>query len=396
MTQSQGRMPTIVVYKPTIDATTDPLTYTPRGGYIGSLTDKIDAYQHTVHAFGGFMTATFTVTGTKNDIEEWLESGLGRHVEVYDHAGVLMWEGFVNRISASIASLTVTRGPLMGASNKCNLVYSTVDTTTTPPTLGIRTATGFAEDADSQALFGVLELYLSSGGTTDDEAIEARNSYLAERALPKTTQTFNLGGDAVTTAQISCLGYVRWLNKYAYNQTVTSATQNLSAKVEDIIEAQPNTILDESHNHITANTIAVKAWENNNRTAWALIKSLTALGDAADNRWVFGVYENRTPYYATASTTIDYVQEIVDNEQVFQDTAGVTVLPWNILPGKWIFFSDLLIGRVELTTNLREDPRAMFIETVNYVAPWGLSLQGGDTDTISQKLAKMGLSGIGG
>lgn len=389
-------MPSIAVYTPTIDIATDPVTYTPRGELWGSLTDTVEGYQHVVDAVGGYWTATFTITGTKNDVEEWLESGLGRHIEVYDHAGVMMWEGFVNQVSATISALTVTRGPLMGASNRCDLVYSTVDTSTIPPTVGARKNIGTADNVASQALFGILELYLSSGGSTEDEAIEARNSYLAERALPKTTQVFNLGGGNAATAQVSCLGYTHFLTKFVYNQIVTTGDINASDKIEAIIEAQPNTILSETHTQISANTVQTKAYENDNTVARNLIKSTVALGDAGDNRWLFGVYANRVPYYQIAPTTLDYIVRVVDNEQAFQTPVGRTVMPWNVLPGKWALFSDLLIGRIETTTNLRDDPRAMFIESANYTAPWGLALRGGDTDTINQKLAKMGLSGIGG
>jgi hypothetical protein len=360
------------------------------------LTDQLESYQHVVQALGGYWSATFTIAGSKNDIEGWIEDGVGRHVEVRDHVGDIMFEGFVNQVNATIAALSVTRGPLLGAGNRVNLTYSTVDTSTNPPTVGGRTRTGVANDTDSQALYGILETYLSSGGATDTEATEARNNWIAERALPKTTKQFSLGRSGVPTAQISCLGYTHWLTKFVYNQTTNSGTQNLSVKLTDIISAQLNTLLDEGFDEITANTVAVKEYEDDDRTAWDLIKALVSLGDAADNRYTFGVYANRIPFYEAAPTTLDYVQRLTDMEQLFQDVAGQRILPWNVRPGRWVLFSDLLVGRVETTTNLRDDPRAMFIEAVNYTAPWGLNLRGGDVDTIDQKLAKLGLGGLGG
>ena len=66
-----------------------------------------------------------------------------------------------------------------------------------------------------------------------------------------------------------------------------------------------------------------------------------------------------------------------------------------MLPGKWVLFTDFLIGRVPPMTDPRQDPRALFIEQVTFTAPWTLALQGGRADRTSQMLAQMGLGGIG-
>ncbi len=58
----------------------------------------------------------------------------------------------------------------------------------------------------------------------------------------------------------------------------------------------------------------------------------------------------------------------------------------------YLFFSDLLTGRT-LPTELRTDPRYMFIETVQYRAPNQLQLMGGKTDRLPQMLARLGLGG---
>ncbi len=395
MSFSQGRIPTIVTYKPTIDASADPVTYTPAGEFIDSLTDQISTYQHTIQAMGGYWMANFAISGDQSLVEDWLESGIGRHVKVYDHALNIMWEGFVNRVIGSVGSLSMVRGPLLDVANRTNLVYSTVDTSTNPPTVGIRARAGIVEDATSQGAYGVLETYLSSGGATPTEATEARNNYLAERKDPKTTQTVVLGRTAEPVMRVECLGYVHWFTKYVYNQTANSGTADLSTKLRNVIGAQLNTIIDTSYNDITTNTIPVKRYENDDKTAWDLLKSLVALGDTADDRYLFGVYADRMPVYEEAPTDIEYLLRLADPEQRVESAAGERVMPWNVLPGKWLMFSDLLIGRIQ-STNLRLDPRAMFIESVNYTVPWGLTMLGGDTDKLSQKLAKLGLAGVGG
>jgi hypothetical protein len=53
-----------------------------------------------------------------------------------------------------------------------------------------------------------------------------------------------------------------------------------------------------------------------------------------------------------------------------------------------------MIGRVA-DTNIRQDPRNIFVESLAYTAPYGLILNGGKISTLSQRLAQKGLGGIG-
>ena len=108
---------------------------------------------------------------------------------------------------------------------------------------------------------------------------------------------------------------------------------------------------------------------------------------------LFGVYDDRVPVYEQVPTTIEYYQKLSEDFVTFE--SGLKVDPIDVLPGKWLYFTDLFIGEPEADT-LSEDIRAMFIESVKYTYPQGLVLSGGKTDSLTQKLAKLGLAGIGG
>jgi hypothetical protein len=71
---------------------------------------------------------------------------------------------------------------------------------------------------------------------------------------------------------------------------------------------------------------------------------------------------------------------------------GLEVKPWNVLPGKWLEYTDFLIGGTT-PTNFREDSRIEFIEQVTYTMPWGLTHSGNKVGTLNQALAKLGLAG---
>lgn len=392
--EKQGLKPSILVYEKILNSTFVPSVRGTDLGYIGEFSQISSLYRHTINAFGGYWDATFTIPGNQNDIEEWLENGLGRHVIVRDHALSIIWSGFVNRVSATLGGLSVIRGPLLNIGNYVDLIYSTVDPTTIPPTIGIRENTGYTSDIGSQTDFGLFETVLSSGGATAAAALEARNNWIAERAYPKTTQTLNLGTTGNAVVSIECAGYSQILKKYTYSSSVTG-TSNVSALISDVLGGALNQVFS-ADEVIDTNTLQRTTAVSGSRTAWDLIKSYTALGDTSDNRWVFGVYADEIPYYQQSPTTVEYEYLISDKSQAIQ-SQGVDIYPWNILPAKWMFFQDLLIGRVPASVNvLREDPRAMFIESATFTAPWGLTLTGGDTDTINQRLAKMGLAGVGG
>jgi len=183
---------------------------------------------------------------------------------------------------------------------------------------------------------------------------------------------------------------------YIYEH-LTSGTETLTDKLERVLEQDPNKLLSPANASIvSAAPISVMQYDYKQRTAWAVIKDLVARGDANDDRYIFGVWNNRRTVYMLAPDVLEYHMRMSDVAQRVETPEGIEIYPWNVLPGKWVLFTDFLIGRVPPMTDPRQDPRALFIEQVTFTAPWTLALQGGRTDRTSQMLAQMGLSGQGG
>lgn len=362
------------------------------GRFLFALTEQISSEQHETRALGGYWSAEIAVSVLALDMDDWIENGLGRDIAICDEAAQPVWQGFVNKVTIRFGDLTLVRGPLLDIANKVRVVYSTVDTSTTPPTLGTRTSTTNAQDADSQTKYGVLERVLGAGGATATNADAIRDTYLAENKLPQTTQTLAIGDSGSVAITLSCLGYVHWLTAYIYTQT-SGGTQNASEKVQAVLAADPNAIFSTDYNGLTANTLAVPKYENDDRPAWDIIKAVVATGDTAAARWIFGMYGGRRAKYAPAPTTIDYQYQL-SQHMLVQEVGGYPIAPWSVLPGKWLFVSDMLTGR-GTPSDLKNDPRALFVESVNFSAPYGLTINGGKVSTLSQKLARLGLSGIG-
>ncbi len=386
------------LFKPRIALTVgspNSVVYDPQGSLFETVTDKLLNYSHGIEAIGGFWNASLDVGIDMMDVDKWYQGALGCHLLVTDHSQSVAWEGIVDTMTLTLGPLTIMRGPMTDLANSVQVMYSIMDTSTTPPTTGIRKRTALTEDNDSQRSFGIWPGIVSAAGMTDATATQLRDRWIRERDYPMQTQTLNLAGSGQPpTVRLSCLGYVAAMLDYPYEQTAATGTGNLSDKINDVLDADPNAVFSSANADVTANTLAVKVYERDNKSAWAILKELIALGDATYARYIGGVYEDRKVIYGPIPTDVEYKEAAIDNRQTVQTMIGRTVFPWAVRPGKWLMNTSFLVGQTYEGAP-REDQRVMFVESVSYTAPWSLQLRGGKTDTTSQLLGQLGLSGTG-
>lgn len=364
-------------------------------------------YTHKINAVGGYWSLDFAVEPTTDEMDDWISEGLSRHIEVYNDGLVKIWEGFVDRVDAAYGNLTVTRGPLLETANRVKAVYAGVDISVIPPTTGVQMETADADDPDSQARYGVIPKILTPGGVSTTDAEQIRDTYLEEHKLPATTQRL-VTSAARKSLTIRCKGYVHWL-MYPYNMTLVVGTTDSASKITDALDGSIITVpeggtdpnpnaswltWDVSGIETPAAAIAVFKYEYENPTAWEVIEDVTARGDGNHARWLSGVYGDRLFRYRAAPTIVEYTMMLADPSQKVTTEAGTDVPYWDVAAGEWLLFTDFLPG-MAVPSSLREDPRAMFVEEVTYTAPRTLMLKGGKLDTLPQKLASLGLGGIG-
>ena len=386
----------ISVFQPTINTSTP--SYIPNGILIDdTLSKKTTGYSHTISAFGGYDSATINVNYALSKAEDWVDR-LGYHIEVYSSALDKIWEGFINKITITAGALSVTRGPLVDIGNRVRVVYSTVDASISPPVVGARARTADIEALGSQNRYGVIEKAVSVGGVSPANALILRNSWIAENSLPETGQSFNSGSQVTPSVTLELLGYYHWLKLFLYNDT-TFGYREISLILGDIFAdeaANANGLYSTDLSHIVtpAAPVTIKRYMNKDLTAVARVKFCVSYGDANDTRYLFGIYNDRMPFYDAIPSTIEYTQKITTPRQDITTSSGTPVAPWDIRPGKYVQVLDFLVGAFT-PANFREDPRVGFIESVTYTAPFGLSWNGNKVSTIRQRLAKMGLAGAG-
>lgn len=364
------------------------------GGYAFDLVDSVVSYNHEIDAVGGYWTAGIQITATVEEATDWYEHGLGRQILVYNPNANIVWRGFVNQIAINMGVQSETLGPLMDTGNRASVTYTPKDFSVYPPVTGTGTVTPIAENLTSQAKYGIVEKVVSGGTCTDLAATKIRDVYLLENAYPKTSGGISLSPGAGENISITldCLGNAWWLTAYVYDN-VTPGYIYVSDKIKDIIGFDPNNYLSTKYNNIADNLFLTQEMETETRFAWDIIKELLALGnDTDDTRRLFGVYNDLLCFYYNMPNKIEYNHFLADPLQRVVDMAGNTVLPWDVRPGKWIAVPDFLPG-LQTPATLRQDPRNKFIETVRFTAPYTIDLSGGNTDKLSQLVAKITFCG---
>ena len=388
----ESRSLSVSVYQPII-----------RGrSWVADFSEEITAYSHEKGADNYYISASMTLTLPYIDIADWLLYGLGRHVEVRSPAQDIIWEGFVDRLSITYGGKTYEIGPLSDIGNRVYVTYTPVYVSAATGTIvkGSSAETPLVNNITSQALYGIIEKNLSAGEcivtSTQNEAERFRDEFLTENAYPKIQGNYSFMAGGTGAIVLECAGYWKWLDYYIYNNRSTAAANGwstLDTKLRAILAAEPNGILSTDYTLISANAAIAQNMEKNNKTALTILKGITAAGDAAANRWLFGIGKGRTAYYRVMPTVINYEYRVNDEVQklvIYGTDAAVD--PWAIEPGRWYITSDIYNPITPGTPY--SIPSASFIETVRFTAPYSFDLTEGKSSKVSQLLAMKGLGAI--
>ncbi len=357
--------------------------------HLFDLTEWI-AWRQVDAALGGWWEAQLVLEGKESVLQDWIEDGLDRDIEAHAPEG-LIWNGFVNAATLVTGRETISRGPLLDVCNRCNLVYSGIDTSIVPPAVGMRIPTGWADFVASQTLYGKLERVLTTGGLTPTNAAQERDRFLRAMAYPAKTTSDGRSATGACQLTLDLCGHIRKTERYTYNST-TTGDQSLSTKLLAVLAAEPNGLFSTDYSQIAANTLWVPAYENDLPTAWEVFKDLVTQGDSSYQRYVFGCHEDRRLSYQAASEDIAYLQDLSDPRGLVRTPQEQIVRPYLLRAGQFLFRPDAALGE---PVGGQEDPRRKFLETVTFTAPGEWTFTSGTTDQAKQMLEQWGLSGIG-
>jgi hypothetical protein len=375
-------------------AYSDPLLRTGRQAYLGSLAGEVESYTHEIRSVGGYYSSSMSMKTSDVLSQDWIMNGVGRHIEVFNPGQQIVWEGIVDKVTLNIGNFSITVGPLVTkeVANKVKIKYSVVDYSISPPATGVTLTSATVSNTASQARYGILERTLSGNELTETLAQSIRDSWLTEHAFPPIVVQSTLLGNSEPTLTIDCLGYWSYLSTWVYTNN-TAGSQSIREKIIEILESSPNSLFSENYSRIENNETEVAEQDVSGRTPDTILTELTSLGDSSANRYTIGMYANRQLIYEPIPTTVGYVQHVGHGISTLD---GRRVNSWDIVPGKWVYYTGFLRPRSIPTTlaGLSSDPGSGLVETVTFTAPGDVSLTSARFSKLDQLFARMGMSGI--
>lgn len=375
------------------------------GNYIRSIDESISSYSHTISAVGGFISASISIASSEIEVDDWLTNGIGRHIVSYGVGGETVWEGFVDNVSVGMGNITISRGRLTEICNRCSVLYTPIISydDTMNPVGGTQISTVVSDDEKSIKKYGIWEKIASAGLLiTDRDPITSltpaellRNTYMEDHKEPEISHSAVLVADSSgdVTVTLDCKGYIEWTNNYVYNNDISAPfTTDVTAKIIAVLAEDPNDIISTSIHGIQYNGVLIGMPEDQSRNAAEVINECVEMGGSNYERWIFGIYENRTPRFEPFSSTVDYYYYMSGGNQKILNTNGTEIYPWNVRPGKIVFIPDTYLGGL-INADLRTDPRVMYLEQVVFTAPNTISLEGKKVYTFDRMSKQFGLTG---
>lgn len=358
------------------------------GSFIRSIRN-FKSYNHHIDAVGGFGPAGVSFPATMSELQEWYEFGLMRHVSVEDSSGIV-YEGFVNEITINYSSRKITVGPATDLANRVAAIYTPVVYASGGVVRGGQTQTALNNYARSQDNWGIFHKIVNVGECTDAEALQARNIFGSEMSFPQRSESLDTSNPGDISIDLKMDGYSELLNSNPYSNTSTTPI-TYSAFISALVAAYPNVYMGGTK-YISTNAATIVPLNDGSRAIGDIIKGVCALGDVSSNRWTFGIYENGLIYYSAIPSSEKYTYKLSDGVKSLALAGGTNrVFPWQIRPAALLRYVDFpLFGRL-WGTALLADPQLVFIESVDYRAPFSLTVNGGRVNTLSQKIAQLGL-----
>jgi len=330
------------------------------------------SYKRLSLANGGDLSANFSFSAPDHVLEKWFENYLMAHFEE-SFGGVVTWVGYVHAMTLSYRGIVLSKS-MDDLANKVAVWYKTGSGAS-------KALSAFSSDTDSIAKYGTKELletvepYMALG-----TANSIASDILSETAWPRSQSEEVALGDVPVRGvlRVELRGYVHTLD-WQHQNDATTSNANASAEVSDALSGADYV----SGGTIETNTRQVTQ-EVVYQGGWQRIKALTKVKNGG--LWLAGCYAGRTlDYYQADLDTIVYNMDMKDGRRIIMNADESVVHPAQVVPGKMGYFRDILVGRHEDATLLR-DPRAIFIQRVEY-SKNGLVLRGLDTTGVSRAIA---------
>lgn len=356
------------------------------GHHVNSLDITVDNYSFSI--FGGCDEAQIIVTGNELgvlDILNWLR----RPVTIYELRGIPVWWGYVHEVTIEQDNLDLSVSLDLMA-NRVSVAYSFVEPGS--QTVGTRKTTTWADNLDSQAVYGVKEFRAATGGMNSASAENYRNTILNSRAWPysgvalntKSRRRGSAGPHKMLSANLRCKGWWNTLGWRHFSNSNTASTATTDQIAAIILACAQFTM---SYDITFASGIAGSEYRDGDATALAEILSLMKTGTSYGRRMLSEVLPNRIvriyeePDLLRISSNADTLYFMDSQSRLFGKN-GTIVDEYTPPVGKWCQLKDMYQSVLDLTK--LADPTFQFIEASSWSATYGAQYRfRGQPDTAS-------------
>jgi len=260
------------------------------GTYHKSLSrGQFENYRHTKRAMGGHYRASFDVVLSLHEMYTFFSENLFREVQVFNHRGIGVWEGFIFGMTLSLGGFSMSVSLQSMANRMWARYYNGTST--------VRSTT--VEDTDSQNRYWIREQVLTMGEATPalaEQALYTRLGQVSDPSIP----AIEWRGEAKHPIKLSveCRGYWDLLWWRVYNQTTLSGNADADILISNILDDVAPWVLERE---IADNNTQVEQEIDADRWAGDFINSIASLGDGGYDRWIAGVTWGRKFYYREAA-----------------------------------------------------------------------------------------------
>lgn len=336
---------------------------------------------YTISAEYGYDSCQFTLTGDMDYLRGWFRAGLVRDVIWRSPNGRTIWNGYVRSMQLREGGLSRSKS-IAPMANRIYYVYSSLDTTTNPPTVDEQ-KTITVNNTTSQDSYGIKTATVSGGQISDTAAAIEADTILTEASRIKIDEVMTFGRGQPPSLSVRCVGYAHMMDWFNYSQVGKSGDDDISTIIGLVLVADPNSVISTSGTNIDENTTQAETYYNGDRPAWRVIRDLTMRGGAANNRWIAGVYGGRGLVYKQAETIdtrwnpltankhLTYQKNPADPGDRIFDEAGREIEPWDAMPDRLFF-----------TVGYGGQP--LYIEQVVFNAPYQLQTKSSDINPLRQ------------
>lgn len=261
--------------------------------FIGKQIAK-DSFAPETHAMGGYKKSAYTMlpdeSGEINNLNEYLENGLGRMVEAFSESGTLVWEGEIVKMILQLPNVDVSVSLRQMANRVWTRFIPAVDG-------AIPLQSDKQNDIASQNRFGVREFVLQ-GGVIENTALanhQAKihlDTYKDPRRTELDVRTTRSGRQVAL--RVECDGYFKRLFGRVYNQTATHGNQDADAQIQTIVDSVGDFV---ASTDLTFNPKQVSREYDSDLTAGDAILNIARQGDQESRRHLVGMYAGRELRY---------------------------------------------------------------------------------------------------